>query len=104
SGETRALNSAAADFDQLAWSDEGANLAVLRGEKQRANRQKDNTLLAWTEVGTPQTRAVEYDPVKDPSFTHGMVISEYTAPRWSKDGARIFFGVKEQDAEPPRSD
>jgi dienelactone hydrolase len=104
SGETRTLNGGAADFDQLGWSDEGANLVVLRGEKQRANRQKENTLLAWTDVGTPQVRASEYDPTKDPSFTRGMVISEFTAPRWSKDGARIFFGVKEQEPEPPRND
>ena len=26
-------------------------------------------------------------------------MSSFTAPRWSKDGARVFFGIKEQEKE-----
>ncbi len=33
-----------------------------------------------------------------------MVISEFTAPRWSNDGTRILVGLKAQEAEPPASD
>src|SRR6185369_658547 len=47
SGTTVQLNSAAADYDQLVWSDNGSRLAVLRGTKQPGNRQRDNALLAW---------------------------------------------------------
>ena len=36
---------------------------------------------------------------KDASFPKGMVLSEFTAPRWSKDGSRIFVGIKEQEPE-----
>jgi len=104
SGQTRALASAALDFDQLAWSDKGANLAVLRGDRQQSNKQKDNVLLAWSDAGLPNARAIEYDPAKDPAFPKGMVVSEFSAPRWSRDGARIFLGLKEQEAEPARGD
>ncbi len=104
SGLAQTLDGAAADYDQLAWSDSGSNLAVLRGEKQRANRQKDNTLLAWTALGTTGSRNLTYDPSHDAAFPKGMVISEFTPPRWSADGARIFVGVKEQEPEPPRSE
>ena len=104
SGETRALSTAQADYDQLTWSADGANLAVLRGDKVRGMKQKDNALLAWLGVSSPESRAVAYDPSKDGGFPKGMVLSEYTAPRWSKDGSRIFVGIKEQEQEVAAAD
>src|ERR1035437_8962804 len=99
SGDTRALNSSALEYDQLAWSDGGGNLAVLRGEKAKDMKQRDNSLLAWTGAGSPNAKELLLDPSKDATFPKGMVLSEYTAPRWSKDGSRIFRGVKEQEPE-----
>src|SRR5205085_110830 len=43
-------------------------------------------------------------PTKDPTFPKEMVLSEYIAPRWSKDGTRIFIAIKEQEPEPARAD
>ncbi len=100
-GETRVLAAAAADFDALSWSAEGANLAVLRGEKKKENRQKDNVLLAWINAGSSTARAIEFDPAKAGGFPKGMVLSEFSTPQWTKDGARIFLGIKEQEPEPP---
>jgi dipeptidyl aminopeptidase/acylaminoacyl peptidase len=99
SGVTRALNTAQADFDQLTWSSDGANLAVLRGDKVRDQKQKSNVLLAWMGAGTAQAKPFTYDPAADASFPRGMVLSEYSAPRWSKDGSRLFVGIKEQEPE-----
>jgi dipeptidyl aminopeptidase/acylaminoacyl peptidase len=104
SGETRALSTAQADFDQLTWSTDGANLAVLRGDKARGAKQKDNVLLAWLGVSNPEGRAFTYDPSKDASFPKSMVVSEYTQPRWSKDGSRVFVGIKEQEQEVAAAD
>ncbi len=70
-GETRVLATATADFDALSWSAEGANLAVLRGEKKKENKQKDNILLTWTEVGSGSAREVQFDPAKDDTFPEG---------------------------------
>jgi dipeptidyl aminopeptidase/acylaminoacyl peptidase len=104
SGQTRTLAGAALDFDGLTWSDKGTSLAVLRGDKAKTNRQKDNVLLVWTDPASPNAKPVEYDPTKDASFPKGMVVSEFSIPRWSNDGARVVVGLKEQEAEPPRSD
>jgi len=104
SGQTRTLASAALDFDGLAWSDKGTSLAVLRGDKAKTNKQKDNVLLVWSDPGAPNARMVEYDPAKDTAFPKGMVVSEFATPRWSNDGSRVFIGLKEQEAEPPRND
>jgi hypothetical protein len=108
SGETKPLNSAAADYDQLAWSDEGSHLAVLRGDKPRGKKQKETALLAWTDLGTPKMKPIEFDPTKDSAFAKSavggatMVLSEFTAPRFSRDGSKIFVGIKEQEADPAR--
>jgi dipeptidyl aminopeptidase/acylaminoacyl peptidase len=102
-GDQQMLDGAAADYDQLTWSSEGANLAVLRGDKARDRLQKDNVLLAWTGVGTPQMKAVTVDPAKAMGFPAGHVISEFTALRWSSDGARLLIGVKEQEPDRPAS-
>ena len=104
SGQTRTLVSSTNDFDGLAWSDKGTSLAVLRGDKAKGNKQKDNILLAWVNAGAPNAAMIEYDPAKDASLVKGLVLSEFATPRWSKDGTRITLGLKEQEAEPARGD
>ena len=87
SGELRTLDAAQADYDQLAWSEEGTNLAVLRGDKAKGKAQRDNVLLTWRAVGTPRMQAGTLDPAMSSSFSPETVISEFTAPRWSTDAA-----------------
>lgn len=103
-GNTRTLTSAAADFDQLAWSDKGTSLVVLRGDKKTASKQKDNMVLVWTGIGTSEETQRDFDPSVATGFPSGMVVSEFSGPRFSRDGARVLFGIKDQDAEPPHSD
>ncbi len=104
SGETRPLNTAQADFDQLTWSGDGDDLAVLRGDKVKGMKQKDNVLLAWTGVANAGGKPFTYDPAADASFPKGMVLSEYAVPRWSTDGSRLFVGIKEQEPDVPAAD
>ncbi len=103
SGEQKMLDAMADDYDQLVWSSEGANLAVLRGEKPKGKLQKDNVLLAWKNVTSAQPQLSTFDPAKAPAFPAGMVVSEFSAPRWSTDGARVLVGLKEQEPEKPAS-
>jgi dipeptidyl aminopeptidase/acylaminoacyl peptidase len=102
-GEQRTLDGAAAHYDQLAWSAEGADLAVLRGDKPRGKMHRSNVVLSWTGVGTPQMKASVFDPAAATSFPEGMVVSEFTAPRWGTDGSRLLVGLKEQADDAPES-
>lgn len=95
SGDTRALSTAQAEYDQLTWSDEGTNLAVLRGTKRREMKQRDNALLTWRFNGS-NVEVLVRNPT---DALKGYVISEFTAPRWSKDGSKLFIGLKEQGPE-----
>lgn len=98
-GETRQLDAMTADYDQLVWGGRGDQLAVLRGDKVKDMKQKANMLLTWSGIGTPSVKLTTFDPSKTSSFPAGAVLSEYTAPRFSKDGARVFVGIKEQEPE-----
>lgn len=97
-GTTRPLNTGSAIYDALTWSAEGTNLAALRGDKSKELRQRENVLLAWSGLSAGGKPFV-FDPTKDPSFPKGMVVSEYTAPRWNQDGTRLFIGIKEQEPD-----
>ena len=96
---SRVLSSGQANYDQLSWSDKGSSLAVLRGDKKEKNAQRDNTLLVWQDLGGGKSRAVEYDPVKDAAFPKDLVLSELSALRWTRDGSRIYVGLKEQEPD-----
>lgn len=102
-GSTQALSTAAKDYDQLSWSSKGADLAVLRGEKAEKSVQKGNALLIWRGIGTPALKTIELDSTLA-GFPKDMVISEFSTPRFSRDGSVIYFGVKEQGEELPKSD
>ncbi|HEX3865968.1 MAG TPA: hypothetical protein VHV78_04415, partial [Gemmatimonadaceae bacterium] len=97
--QSRVLSSAPLDYDQLAWSDKGTSLAVLRGDKKKENLQRDNTLLVWKDA-TGSAKGIEYDPAKDPAFPKGDVLSELSAPRWTRDRAKLLVGLKEQEPDP----
>jgi dipeptidyl aminopeptidase/acylaminoacyl peptidase len=104
-GDTRQLDAMSADYDQLTWSTKGDQLAVFRGDKVKDMKQKANVLLTWSWLGGENTvKAVVLDPAKATSFPSGMVLSEYTAPRFSKDGSRVFVGIKAQEREIPAAD
>jgi dipeptidyl aminopeptidase/acylaminoacyl peptidase len=103
SHQSRVLSSAVADYDQLTWNDKSSSLAVLRGDKKKENAQRDNTLLVWRDLSSGEPHAIEYDPTKDAAFPKAMVVSELSPVRWTRDGSRVYVGLKEQEADHPAS-
>jgi dienelactone hydrolase len=99
-GETRALDSAAMDYDSLLWREGTTSLLALRGDKPRGKELRENALVTWADAGATQPARTDWDPAMDPSFPKGFVLSENTAPRWSKDGTRVFVGIKAQEDTP----
>ncbi|HEX8945125.1 MAG TPA: hypothetical protein VF785_18455, partial [Gemmatimonadaceae bacterium] len=98
-GQSKVLSSATADFDQLTWGDKNDALAVLRGDKKKESAQRDNALLVWRDVSAAKPQLIEYDPAKDATFPTTHVLSELTALRWTRDGSRIYVGLKEQEPD-----
>jgi dipeptidyl aminopeptidase/acylaminoacyl peptidase len=100
---TTTLDAASSEYTQFAWSEDGTALAALRGTKPEGKVHRENVLLAWTGLPAKPVR-VEYDPARDASFPAGFVASDLADVQLTRDNARVLFGVKPQDSEPPRSD
>jgi dipeptidyl aminopeptidase/acylaminoacyl peptidase len=93
----RPLDTDTLRYDDITWDSAGARLAVLRGETPRNAEQRVNVLLTFTGTAAAAlaNRGV-YDPSKDAAFPKEMVLSELGSLTWSKDGRRVFVGVKAQ--------
>jgi dipeptidyl aminopeptidase/acylaminoacyl peptidase len=120
SGRFVPLDTGEADYAQIAWDKKGTALAFLKGKQDKDRWERDNVLLAFTELGKESFSRFVYDPSKDDIFPKDMVISERVMPRrtgrpgssdvspnkaliWSEDLSRIFFGIKEQENKPEKS-
>ncbi|HET7631771.1 MAG TPA: prolyl oligopeptidase family serine peptidase [Gemmatimonadaceae bacterium] len=103
-GTTRVLDAAAAEFDGLAWSAHGTNLAALRGTTPKDAKQRVNVLLTWTGLGAQGGHQTTYDPATAADFPKGYVLSEFSTPDWSDDGSRVFVGIKAQEEARPEND
>lgn len=101
-GEVRALDSAAMEYDGLVWRAESTALAVLRGEKPKGKDLKENTLITWDDARAAVGKT-EFVSAVGAVLPNGFVLSEFTAPRWSKDGSKVFVGIKAQQDTPAES-
>ncbi|MCH7824294.1 MAG: hypothetical protein IH849_05780, partial [Acidobacteria bacterium] len=103
------LDNGAATYSRLTWNEEGTALAVLKGEAVDDMRERANVLIAFPDVGAAlgtgapgaaPVAPVVLDPSAADGFPEGWVVSERGALSWSKDTTRVFFGMKEQVADP----
>ena len=97
--QSKVLSSGSLDYDQLTWGDKGTSLAALRGDKKKDDTQRTNTLLVWQDVAAARPQAIEYDPSKDATFPKDYVVSELAPLRWTRDGSRIYVGLKDQEPD-----
>ena len=102
-GIIRPLDVASAEYRQMSWSDDGTALAVLRGLKPEKKAHRQNVLVAFTGLNE-EPMPVTFDPAKDATFPAAFVVSDLGTVRFTKDGSRVFFGIKPQEDEAPRSD
>jgi dipeptidyl aminopeptidase/acylaminoacyl peptidase len=99
-GTVTMLSSQPLEFNQLVWDRAGTSLAVLKGVKPQGMVHRANALQIVTGIGTPKQSSIELDG-KDPAIPGGFVVSDFGAVTFSRDGARVYFGLKEQEAEAP---
>jgi dipeptidyl aminopeptidase/acylaminoacyl peptidase len=85
-------------YARLTWDEHGSALAVLKGAKLDSLAERANALVAFTDV-TRRPRRFDFDPAERDGFPAGFVVSERGTVSWSEDVARVFFGIKEQEAE-----
>ena len=101
-GRVMPLDNDARNYNRLAWNDDGTAVAVMKGSDVEKMREKDNVLLAFTDVtaalkeGAAAATPIVLDPAKTDTFPKGWVVSDRAPMSWSEDNKRVFFGIKEQ--------
>ena len=104
-GAVLPLDSAAAVYKGLSWTEKGDGLATVRGADDKAYEDKLYTLVAFKgfSAGSAPTKFV-YDPKQDNSFPKDMTISPNRNAAWRDDLTAVTFGIHEVKAKknPPK--
>ncbi len=99
-GATRPLDSAAASYRGLSWTEKGDGLATLRGADDKGFDDKLYTLVAFKDFGPSGPAAkIVFDPKSDTSFPAGMTIASSRPPVWREDLGTLTFGIHEVKAK-----
>jgi hypothetical protein len=101
SGRTVPLDNDARQYNRLSWNEDGTAIGVLKGLEVEKMRERDNVLMAFTDVraavaaqttdGDTSASCVVLDPAKADGFPKGWVVSDRAALAWSEDNKRVFF-------------
>ncbi|MEO7085325.1 MAG: prolyl oligopeptidase family serine peptidase, partial [Gemmatimonadaceae bacterium] len=99
------LDNVRADYARLTWDDSGSAVAALRGMDRRGFTEKENALIAYSNLDSAEPATFVLDRKNLSGLVDSMVISEKGTLSWSPDHAKLFVGLKEQEARPqPRRD
>src|SRR5207237_9604594 len=85
---------------RLTWNDEGNSIAVVEGKEVTKMREKDNTLVVFPNVRTPEAAKPVTLDASAAGFPKGFLVSERGAVTWSDDNKRVFFGMIPQTPAP----
>ena len=96
----RALDNAKADYARMTWDSSGTALAALRGLERRGFVEKENALVAITGLDSAEPATVVLGPAGVAGVPDKMVISEKGTLTWSADRAKLFVGLRENEAQP----
>jgi len=103
-GRIHPLDNDAKNYNRLTWSEDGTALAVLKGVDVDKMRERDNMLIAFSNVqaalGDVEASPATLDRAKGAGFPKDWVVSDRAGLEWSDDNKRVFFGAKAQVAAP----
>jgi len=100
--QRRALDNARADYARLTWDSAGTAVAALRGMARRGFTEKENALIAFSGLDGAEPGSFVLDRKSLTGLADSMVISEKGTLSWSPDRAKVFVGLKEQEAQQRR--
>ncbi len=96
----RSLDSDHALYRQLAWSDSGVALAVLRGRPDSVSRDTLYSVLSFTDFRAEGPKKTVFDPSQHADFPTGMTVSAERAPKFADDMSAVFFGIRAVEKHP----
>lgn len=91
-GTTQVLDSDAAYYKSINWTETGDAFALLKLVKDKKYKQDQGKLIGVKNLTNPQVTL--YDPLKDSlNFSKDYTISPNRRPQWSEDLNKIFYGI-----------
>jgi hypothetical protein len=103
SGALRVLASGDADFSQLTWREESADLAALRSVEDEDYEEPTQLVLVWRDLATATGSGIDaltFDPASHAGFPADMRVVDSRQPSWSDDGSKLFLGIREWESKP----
>jgi dipeptidyl aminopeptidase/acylaminoacyl peptidase len=89
-GKTVALLKGLGNYKNLTFDEKGSQLAFTSDRDDYKADKSTSKLYHWA---APASAAAELAPAAAKGFPAGMAVSENGKPQFSKDGARLFFGI-----------
>ncbi len=89
-GAVKTLHAGRGHYKNLAFDDTGTQLAFLSDEAEYTQKVSPYRLYYWK---ASDAAASEVVGATTPGMPKGLVVSEFAAPRFSKDGARLYLGT-----------
>lgn len=97
-GTRRALDNSDERYAGLTWSEDGTSIAVLRGRAPEGMVERENHLIAFTEVGSGSPTRFDF-PAGGTGLNDGWVLSEKGRLVFADDASTIFVGTRPQREE-----
>jgi dipeptidyl aminopeptidase/acylaminoacyl peptidase len=98
-GVVMPLDSGDAEYQRLAWTDEGDGLAVLKGVDDDGFEDQLFSVIGFKDFSNTRPTRVVYDPREDGSFPAGMTISDNRTPAWTEALDALLFGIVEVEVK-----
>ena len=96
SGRIRSLDTDEAEYRELSWREESADLAVLKAYTDDEFEDTAHVVLAWRGLDGGDGVESVLDPRSSPGLLPGQRVVEHRAPAWGDDGSILFLGVQER--------
>jgi len=102
-GRLRALDASGSTYRALGWRKDAADLLALRSQDAVGTPGTRHHLLAWRGIDLATPTRLSLD-LASASVADTLELTEFSAPRWSDDGARISFGLRPVGPRPAPRD
>ncbi len=96
SGRISSLDTDDAEYRELSWREEAADLAVLKTYTDDEHDDTAHVALAWRNLDDGDGEALVLDPRESPALLPGQRVVEHRSPSWSDDGSILFLGYQER--------
>ena len=104
SGRISSLDTDDAEYRQLSWREEAADLVVLKTYTDDEHEDTAHVALAWRNLDEGDGEALVLDPRESPTLLPGQRVVEHRSPSWSEDGSILFLGYQERIPVPEDED